>query len=288
MNAAPCAGVGIGLRRELAAALLHTERRVDWVEITPENYLAPGGRDVHTLARAVERFCVGAHGVSLNLGGPDPLDDALLAGLGRVLDQIGADVYTEHLCWSAAHGVSFHDLLPLPFTDEAIDHTAARARRVRAVLGRPLLLENISSYAVMPGSVLDEATFISRAIDASNAGLLLDVNNVYVNAINHDQDPAAALDALPLEATGRIHIAGHKRAHGILVDDHGAPVKDAVLALLERALLRTGDVPVLLEWDLNIPSLDRVLDEADRVRAAVARAAIARAALVKNDHGASP
>lgn len=273
-------GVGIGLRRELADALFRTDRQVDWLELIPENYVAHGGRAQKTLARANERWDLRAHGVSLNIGGPDPLDDELLGNIGRLLDEVGTDVYTEHACWTGGRGVSFHDLLPLPFSEEAARHLGRRAKAVREALGRPLLLENISYYAVMPGGdegpPLDEGTFLHQALEEGDAGLLLDVNNVYVNAINHGHDPEELLRSLPLHRTGQIHVAGHKVKGEMLVDNHGAPVIDPVWELLATAVDIVGDVPVLLEWDLEIPELDRVLDEADQARDVVQRALAAR------------
>ncbi len=263
-------GVGIGLRQEHWAQLPVVERPLDWLEIVPENFIASGGRTGQVLDQCLERWPVGVHGVSLSLGGPDPLDDDLLSGLGRLLDHIGADVMTEHACWSSAHGRHFHDLLPLPMTQAAADHLGARARRARRVLGRPLLLENITYYAAMPTGAearLEEGPWLSQVLEEADAGLLLDVNNVFVNATNHGLDPRALLLSLPLERTGRIHIAGHVQREGMLIDNHGAPVADGVWELFRLALSRTGPVPVLLEWDLEIPSLDRVLDEADKARA---------------------
>ncbi len=274
-------GVGIGLRRELADALFASDRQVDWLELIPENYIAHGGRAAKTLERAKERWDLRAHGVSLNMGGPDALDDELITHIGHLLDQMGADVYTEHACWTAGHGVSFHDLLPLPFTEAAADHMGRRAKAVREALGRPLLLENISTYALMPHgpgeTVLDEGAFLHHALEVGDAGLLLDVNNVYVNAINHGHDPEELLRSLPLHRTGQIHVAGHKVKGEMLIDNHGAPVIDPVWELLATAIDIVGDVPVLLEWDLEIPELDRVLDEADQAREVVDKALAARA-----------
>ena len=268
----PLQGVGIGLRREFWDEALSTERRIDWFEIITENFIRHGGRADATLDRVVDRFSVGAHGVSMSIGGPDPLDAEHLQGVAQVCRRIGASEYTEHLCWSGAHSAFFHDLLPLPFSEEAVHHAARRAREVSDRLELPLLLENVSYYARMPGSTLSEAEFVTAVLDEADCGLLLDVNNVYVNALNHGTDPLADLLALPLHRTGRIHIAGHVHRDHLVVDNHGAPVVEPVFELLAEALTRTGPVPVLLEWDLDIPSLDRVLDEAEAVRAVFDRA----------------
>ncbi|MCB9680196.1 MAG: DUF692 domain-containing protein [Alphaproteobacteria bacterium] len=263
-------GLGIGLRKPFADALVDGSRDVDFVEIIPENFVGRGGRAVATLRRAAERWPVLAHGVSLSLGGPDPLDRAYLVALKALLDLLEVPVYTDHLCWSSAGGYATHDLLPLPFSAEAVAHTAARIRRVADVLERPVAVENISFYAVMPGGELDEPAFVTAVCDAADCGLLLDVNNVHVNAANHGRDARADLLALPLHRTVQLHVAGHHRQGARLVDSHGAPVCDAVLALAAEALDHVGDVPVLLEWDTSIPPLDAVLDEADRLRTALA------------------
>jgi len=263
-------GVGIGLRQEHWSVLPTVERQVDWLELVPENFVACGGRARSTLAACQARWPLGVHGVGLSPGGPDPLDDDLLSGLGRLCDELGVDTMTEHASWSRAGGRHFHDLLPLPLTEPAALHLAGRARAIRRALGRPLLLENITWYAAMPTGaerVMSEGEWLTLVLSEADAGLLLDVNNVYVNALNHGLDPAAVLASLPLERTGRIHMAGHVEREGMLVDNHGAPVIAPVWSLFRQALLRTGPVPVLVEWDLEIPELGRVLDEADKARA---------------------
>lgn len=260
-------GVGIGLRREHFDAILATERRIDWLEIIPENFMANGGRGTRTLLDCQQRWAIGAHGVALSLGGPDPLNADYLDALGRLLDRLEVDEFTEHLCYAVAGGINFNDLLPLPFTSEAVEHVAGRVRRVREVLGRPVSLENVSYYAEMPGAEMSEAEFITAVLSEADCGLLLDVNNVFVNAFNRGTDALDDLLALPLHRTTRIHIAGHKYRDDFAVDNHGSPVCEAVFALYREALSRTGPVPTLLERDMNIPPLDDVLDEADCVRA---------------------
>jgi len=263
------AGIGIGLRRPLAEDLLASARRPDWLEIIPENFLGKSGPFTRALREARERFPIGAHGVSMSLGGPDPLDPALFAGLRRLLDELGVDRYTEHLSYSTVRGYHTHDLLALPYTDAAIRHVAARIREAADRLERPVDVENPSTYVRMPGSAMGEGEFVRRVVEEAGCGLLLDVNNVYVSARNHGEDPVALLDAMPLERTTRIHVAGHLDRGDVLIDDHGHPVAAPVHDLLARAIARTGPVPVLLEWDTHIPRLERVLDEADRVRATV-------------------
>lgn len=268
-------GVGIGLRRDHYEAL---ERKapleasplecVDFVEIIPENYAGKGGRAARVFAEVRERIPVLAHGVSLSLGGPDPLDEEWLCTLKPFLDTFRIPFFTEHLSFSAARGVQLHELLPLPFTFEAAQHVAARVRHAMDRLERPILLENPSALCRMPGE-LDEGTFTRAVLEESGAGLLLDVNNVYVSATNTGEDPRALLASLPLERTGQIHVAGHRDLGGILLDDHRGPTPPPVLALLTEAVACTPEVPVLLEWDTAIPPLETVLEEAARVRATV-------------------
>ena len=261
-------GVGIGLRFELWAALRQTERRLDWLEVIAENYSEQGGWRRRQLDEAASRWPVVAHGVSVSVGGADLLDVDNLRRLKRLLDEVGAEFYSDHLCWTSYGSHHYHDLLPLPRTEEAVRWCAARARQVSDALERPLLLENVTYYATMPGSVLDEGEFVRAVLEESSAYLLLDVNNVYLNAKNHGRDPLQTLLALPLERTRQIHLAGHEPdEEGVLLDRHGSPVASEVWELYREAIKRVGDVPTLIEWDNDIPALDRVLDEADRARA---------------------
>jgi uncharacterized protein len=265
-------GVGIGLRRELADALIETERRVDWLELIPENVVALHGRATFQFEQLAGRYAVASHGVALNVAGPSALPMDLLHGLRALDRRHGFSLVSEHLCWSANERRNFVDLLPVPFTDAFVKHVAFRVGVIQDVLGRQLLLENISAYARMPGGVLDEGAFTRAVLDESGAGLLLDVNNVYVTARNLGLDPSALLQSLPLGRTREIHLAGHHQRHGRLVDTHGAPVCAEVWSLYEEALAVVGPVPTLIEWDTSVPALDVVLDEADRARALLERA----------------
>lgn len=259
-------GVGIGLRREHYGTLPSTQRHVDWLEIIPENYVGVGGLARRRLDECRERWPVIAHGVSMSIGGPDPLPVEYIAGLKTLLDELDAPYYTDHLCYASIGGTQFYDLLPLPYTDDAVRHTAARVRELQDRLERPVALENISFYAFMPGSTLTHAEFVTEVLREADCGLLLDVNNVFVNANNHGLDPLEALEALPLERTLQMHIAGHVVEGPRLLDTHGAPLVPGVWALYRAALERLGPIPALLEWDTEIPELDRVLDEADTAR----------------------
>ncbi|MGE0789268.1 MAG: DUF692 domain-containing protein [Sandaracinaceae bacterium] len=271
------AGVGIGLRRPLARDLCASERRVDWLEIIVENFLGKPGPFAAQLAELRERLPIGAHGVSMSLGGPDPFERAFFEDLRTLLEHTGCERHTEHLSLSRIGDYHAHDLISLPYHEDAVRYCAARIREAEDRLGLPVDVENVSTYVRMPGTVLSEGEFVSAVVDEADCGLLLDVNNVFVSAMNHGEDPDALLDALPLERATRIHVAGHLVREGVRIDDHGHPVCPEVLALLARAIRRTGPIPVLLEWDNEIPSLDRVLDEADRVRAVVERALASRA-----------
>jgi uncharacterized protein len=259
-------GVGIGLRREFYSRLPETSRPLDWVEIIPENFLTLGGRPQRALDACRERWPVLPHGVALNVGGPDPLDADYLAGLQALVERVDAPFFSDHLCYTRLGGAHLYELLPLPFCAEAVEHVVPRVREVQARVGRPFLLENPSYYARMPGGSLAEADFLRHVVEEADCGLLLDVNNVYVNACNHGYDPRAFVDALPLERVGQIHLAGHEQRPEVLIDTHGAPVRDEVWSLYRHVLERTGPVPTLIEWDQDIPSLEAVLDEADRAR----------------------
>lgn len=262
-------GAGIGLRRSFYEALPRTERPLDWVEIIPENFLSLGGRPQHTLAACAERWTVLPHGVGLNIGGPDPMDEDYVTRLAALVKRLDAPFFSDHLVYSRLGGVYLHDLLPLPFNEEAVEHVVPRVREAMARVGRPFLLENPSYYAHMPGGTLPEATFLRHVAEQADCGLLLDVNNVYVNAQNHGYDPRAFMDALPLERVVQIHLAGHERLPDVIIDTHGAPVCDDVWSLYRYVLERTGPVSTLIEWDQAIPSLEAVLDEADLARAAL-------------------
>lgn len=264
-------GVGVGLRRQHFEALSSCTRRVDWLEVIPEAFIGAGGRHARVLAACAERYRLVSHGVALSLGGPDPIDVDFVRALKAFNVRVGTPYFSEHICYSRLGGMFSLDLLPLPFTEEAIKHVASRAREVSERLELPIVLENITYYAEMPGSALSEAEFLRGVLEEADAGLLLDVNNLYVNALNHGTDARETLRALPLERTRQMHLAGHRRTSEVVLDDHGGPVADGVLDLYAFALELTGPVPVLIEWDNNVPELDRLLDEADRARGILER-----------------
>lgn len=260
------AGAGLGLRRALMGPLLSLPRgELDFLELAPENWIRVGGRYGRQLRQLAERFPLVFHGLSLDIGGPDPLDTDLVHAVRRLMDELGVDVYSEHLSWCAAEG-HLYDLLPIPFTAEAVRHVTQRVQQVQDIIGAPLALENASYYAQAQAD-MSEAEFISAVVSGSGCDLLLDVNNIYVNSINHGYDASAFLRALPLDRVRYIHVAGHyDEAPDLKVDTHGADVIDPVWDLLAEAYHLLGPVPTLLERDFNLPPLPDLLREVARIR----------------------
>jgi uncharacterized protein (UPF0276 family) len=260
-------GIGIGLRYDLATELL--KRRPDsvsWLEIHPENYVERGGRYEEMLQHARRDWPIVTHGLSTCLGSLEPSDGEYLGKLRSFLTEVDVPWHSEHLCVGGADERFFHDLLPLPFTDEAAGIAAERLTAVRDAIDIPLALENVSYYAPMANDGLEEADFVVEVLERADAKLLLDVNNIVVNARNFDFDPRAYIDRIPAGRVVQIHVAGHYlRDDGLRIDTHGEPVPDEVYSLLEYALRRVGRVPVLLERDNSIPPLDELLAEVDEL-----------------------
>ncbi len=272
-------GVGLGLRWEFLDEVVDSAREgralpVDFFEVSPENYMRRGGYVPASLEEVAARYPLLTHGLTLSLGGVDPLGDDYLTELRRFLERFAPPFHSDHLCFQGAEERMVHDLLPLPFLEEAVANTSARVREAQDRLGLPVVVENISYYLEPGAREMQEAEFITRVLDASGARLLLDVNNVYVNSLNHGFDAREFLDALPLDRVAQIHVAGHQRSaeHELVIDTHGADIVDPVYALLAHALERTGPVPVLLERDHAIPPLDALLAEVAQVRAVYDRA----------------
>ena len=271
--AATVRGAGLGLRRELLAAFAEAgPDTVAFLEVAPENWMGLGGAAARQFRACTERYPFAAHGLSLSLGGPAPLDEGFVLDLKRFLDRHGIADYSEHLSWCSDDG-HLYDLAPIPFTDEAVRHVAARIRRVQDILERRIAVENVSYYAA-PGQVLGELNFIDAVLAESGCDLLLDVNNVHVNAVNHGYDATAFLDGLPAARVRCLHVAGHyAEAPDLLIDTHGADVVEPVWALLARAYRRCGVRPTVLERDFNLPPLATLLGEIDTIRALQAAAA---------------
>jgi uncharacterized protein (UPF0276 family) len=255
-------GAGIGLRVPNYRDLLSRERCVDWLEAHSENYFGDGGWDLHVLTRLRERYPLSLHGVGLALGSAGAIAEEHLERLAELVERVEPALVSEHLCWGFAANQAFNDLLPLPQTHEALDLMCERVQRVQERLRRTILIENVSSYVRYAGDDYDEAGFLNALAARSGCGILLDVNNLYVNQRNHGDDAAAQIDAIDPHCVGEIHLAGHLVTDIAVVDHHGARVADAVWALYERALERFGAVPTLIEWDTDVPALDVLLEEA--------------------------
>ncbi|MGF7000943.1 MNIO family bufferin maturase [Paraburkholderia sp. GAS32] len=264
------AGIGIGLRHAHYADFLETVPPVDWVEVHSENYFGDGGYDLHVLQTVRRDLPVSLHGVGLGLGSATTLDLAHLGRLKRLVERIEPAVVSEHLCWGATSAGHLNDLLPMPLTDAALDHLSAKVSEVQEFLGRPILLENVSTYVRFIDDQYDETVFLAELARRTGCGVLLDVNNLYVNQCNHSEDAIAAMNALPIGVVGEIHLAGHRVTDGAVIDDHGSRIASAVWALYDYALCRFGETPALIEWDTDVPPLSVLLDEAqlarDRVR----------------------
>jgi len=257
----PVQGAGLGLRRDLLDALrdeIPTE--IDFMEVAPENWLKVGGYLGKQFRDIAERVPVALHGLSLSIGGPSPLDEDLVRDIKSFMDDHHCPVYTEHLSYCSDDG-HLYDLMPIPFTEEAVHYVAKRIRRVQDILERRIAMENVSYYAA-PGQEMEEIDFLRAVIEEADCDLHLDVNNIYVNSINHGYDPEVFLKAMPGERIVYCHVAGHyTEAEDLLVDTHGADVIDPVWKLLEVAYEAFGVFPTLLERDFNIPSLQELLKE---------------------------
>ncbi|MDX1496011.1 MAG: DUF692 domain-containing protein, partial [Salinisphaeraceae bacterium] len=261
----PVQGTGLGLRRALMGPLQEQPpSQVDFLEVAPENWIDIGGSRGRKFREFTERYPFVCHGLSLSLGGPAPLDEAFLAKVKNFLDTHNVRCYSEHLSYCGDDG-HLYDLMPIPFTTEAVDYVAARIRRTQEILERRIAVENVSYYAA-PGAEMTELEFLLAVLEAADCDLLLDVNNIVVNSINHRYDAEEFLKALPAERIAYGHIAGHfVEAEDLRVDTHAAPVADAVWDLLNTAYAHFGVFPTLLERDFNIPPLPELLQEVDRV-----------------------
>jgi len=271
------ARAGIGLRSAHHDAIARERPDVGWLEAHTENYFHDGGAAVRTLERLRAHYPLSLHGVGLGLGSADPLDAEHLRRVRAAVRRFEPALVSEHACWTHVDGEHYNDLLPLPGTEEAVEHLARRVRDVQDFLGRQILVENLSAYVGYAESSLSEGQFLAALVARSGCGLLLDVNNAYVNSANLGLDVDAFFAHLPTHAVQEIHLAGHSRRvvgqHALLIDDHGSAVCDAVWALYERALRRFGPVPTLIEWDNDVPPLATLVAQAqaadarlDRVR----------------------
>ncbi len=266
MEAIPKLGIGIGLRTTHFSELLERSAQVDWFEAVSENFMMDGGRPLHVLDHVRRDAPVVLHGVSLSIGTTDPLDETYLTRLATLARRFEPEWISDHLCWTGAKHHNLHDLLPLPWTEEVLTHVAERVARVQDVLGRRLVLENVSSYFTFSHSTMSEAEFLSALVERADCDILLDVNNVYVSAFNHGFDARAYIDTMPRDRVVQLHLAGHSDMGTHLLDTHDAPVCPEVWDLYRYTIRRLGRVPTLIEWDGNVPPLATLEDEVSRAR----------------------
>jgi uncharacterized protein (UPF0276 family) len=264
MDGFPFLGHGIGLRPPHYAEVVATRPPVDWFEVISENFMVEGGNPRRVLRAVRERYPVVLHGVSLSLGSVDPLDQRYLDRLAALAAEVEPAWVSDHLCWSSFGGHTGHDLWPLPFTEEALDHVARRVSQVQERLGRRILVENVSSYLQFTASTMTEWEFLAALCRRADCGLLLDVNNVYVSAHNHGFSAEEFLRGIPPERVGQMHLAGHSDAGTHLLDTHDHPVCDPVWELYRRAVARFGPVATLIERDDHIPPLAELVAESQR------------------------
>lgn len=262
----PFLGYGLGLRPDHYQSVLDDRPSVDWFEILSENYMVDGGKPLHYLDRIREHYPMVMHGVSLSIGGTEPLDRDYLARLKSLIMRVEPEWVSDHLCWTGIDGRNLHDLMPLPYTGEAVRHVAERVCQAQDCLGRRILLENVSSYLTYRASEMSEWDFLCAVAEEADCHVLLDINNIYVSSRNHGFDPLEYLDAVPVQRVMQFHLAGHTRDGDIIVDTHDQPVIDPVWELYAEAVRRFGAVSTMIERDDNIPPLAELLEELDHAR----------------------
>ena len=265
-------GFGLGLRTEHYRDFLDHRPEVDWLEVISENYLVPGGKPLANLDKIRRDHPMVMHGVSLSIGSTDPLDLGYLGQLKGLADRIEPAWVSDHLCWTGVDHHNLHDLMPMPYTEAALAHLVERVSRVQDILGRRLLLENVSSYVAFEADTMSEWDFITELARRADCWLLLDVNNVYVSAFNHGFDARRFIDAMPADRVKQIHLAGHEHQGDLIIDSHDHPVCDEVWDLYRYTIARLGDVPTMIERDDNIPALSDLLAELAQARAVSAEA----------------
>jgi uncharacterized protein (UPF0276 family) len=255
------AGFGLGLRTQHYEAVLNEPHAIDWLEVITENYLVPGGKPLHYLERIRRRFPLVMHGVSLSIGSTDPIDLDYLAQVRTLAARIEPHWISDHLCWTGIEGRNLHDLLPLPYTEEALASVVDRVGQVQDALGRQILLENVSSYLTYRASDMSEWEFLREVAERADCAILLDINNIYVSSVNHGFDPLAYLQAMPRERVRQFHLAGHSDLGGHLIDTHDHPIVEPVWDLYCAAVAQFGAVPTMIERDDNIPFLSELVAE---------------------------
>lgn len=262
----PYLGYGLGLRKEHYETVLAERPRVDWFEIISENYMIEGGKPLDYLTRIREHYPMVMHGVSLSIGSMEPLDHDYLKRLKDLIEYVEPAWFSDHLCWTGVNGVNLHDLMPLPYTEEAVQHVADRISRVQEYMGRQMLLENVSSYISYCDSQMSEWDFLREVAERADCLILLDINNIYVSAFNHNFDAYEYLHAMPGNRIYQFHLAGHTHENNLIIDTHDHPVADPVLELYAAAVKRFGRVSTMIERDDHIPPLADLLDELEQVR----------------------
>ena len=271
MEKPPSLGFGLGLRPQHYREILDGNPAVDWFEIISENYMVPGGQPLRMLDRIVERYPVVMHGVSLSIASTAPLDKDYLQGLKTLAKRTNPKWISDHLCWTGVHGVNLHDLLPVPYTEEALNHVVSRIVKVQDFLGRRIAIENVSSYIEYECSEMSEWDFVAEMAKRAYCLLLLDVNNVFVSGFNHEFDTREFISAIPPERVVQFHLAGHSEGDECLIDTHDAAIRPEVFSLYAKALERFGEVSTMIERDDNIPPLAELVAELDHARAVANR-----------------
>jgi len=259
-------GFGLGLRPQYYREILEGKPRVDWFEVISENFMVPGGQPLAILERIRNDYPIVMHGVSMSIASTAPLDRDYLAALKALAERFQPEWISDHLCWTGVHGVNLHDLLPIPYTAEALDHVTDRIRRVQDFLGRRIAIENVSSYVTFAESEMDEWTFVRELCERADCWLLFDVNNVFVSSFNHDFDPLKFIDAVPPDRVIQIHLAGHSDHGTHKIDTHDQPVTGDVWSLYAKVCRRFGDVSAMIERDDNFPPFEDILAELEQAR----------------------
>lgn len=277
MQHKPQLGFGLGLRTDHYSAILEEKPDVDWFEIITENYLVPGGKPLYFLDKIRAHYPMVMHGVSMSLGSSDPLDLDYLTQVKSLANRVEPKWISDHLCWTGVQGKNTHDLLPLPYTEEAVKHVAGRIRQIQDVLGRQILIENVSSYLSYNQSLLAEWEFLKEVSERADCLILLDVNNIYVSSVNHEFDPLDYITSIPANRVYQIHLAGHSNMGDYIIDTHDHDITDPVWHLYGEALRRIGPCSTMIERDDHIPPLSELVSELSYARR-IARSVLSEAA----------
>lgn len=262
----PYLGYGLGLRKEHYQAVLEQRPGIDWFEIISENYMVEGGKPLHYLNRIREHYPMVMHGVSMSIGGIEPINIDYLKKLKALIKQVEPVWFSDHLCWTGVDGLNLHDLMPLPYTEEAVQHVVDRVNQVQDYMGRQMLLENVSSYVSYCDSQMSEWEFLREVAERADCLILLDINNIYVSAFNHNFDAYTYLHAIPVERVYQFHLAGHTLEQNLIIDTHDHPIADPVFELYAAAVQHFGRVSTMIERDDHIPPLPELLAELEQVR----------------------